>query len=197
MTDRNCADRNDDDSKMVEVKLRDDRTGVEKSISVPAPPQHDAEEPSLGANDIARFALGVRKQCLLGKSAEEARAMFPDFAARFPVLSDKCCDPRFPLAKLEFMLQQLSAMMSASVSKDAATDKVMEDLNKTYVDGVVDDLEKKRIARELEEEAAGSAGVNTRSGGGVDDDDAQRDARRRDALRTRIAEAKNRRTNKA
>jgi len=158
----------------VEVKLIDDSTGGETVITVPGPRQVDDNELEIDVDTIARLALSIRKQRLCGKTSDEVRAMYPEFVDQYPVLTEKCCDVAFPLAKLEFLLDQLHAMRTAGVTKDSATDRVMEDLNHTYVDGVVDQLEKQRLAQEKDEYDA-------------------KDARRK--LRERLNEARAKRTN--
>lgn len=132
--------------KNVEVKLCDDSTGKETVISVPGPEEEDENEVEMDINTIARVAFAIRKHRLKNKSENEIREMFPEFPKQYPVLFGKCCDLSFSMGKLDFLLRQLDALRSNRKNKDQATDSVMEELNRTYVDGVVEDLENKRKA---------------------------------------------------
>jgi hypothetical protein len=171
----------DKKKKTVEVKLCDDSTGQETVISVPAPEEDDEEEEEeMDVDTIAILALAIRKKRLRGQAEQDIRDAFPEFPKQYPILFGKCCDLDFSLEKLDCLLKQLDALRSNRYDKERATDKVMEELNRTYVDGVVEDLEKER----------------KKSGGGGGDENENKNDNNKERLRRRLRDARNVRCNK-
>lgn len=186
--------------KTVDIKLHDDETGQVKVIPVPAPEEFEKkkrtgkeededeggeEEVELDVDVIAHVARSIHKQKLRGtRSDEEIKEMFPEFVDQYPVLTDRCLDPAFSLEKLDFVMHELRELRLNRVSKDRATDKVVDEMNSTYVNGVVDMLESKRKAEEAAKKREEGHQDAERA---VELDDA------RTKLRRRIAEARARR----
>lgn len=168
----------------VEIKLVDSSTGQEKVLTVPSPESmgvgaqgyDESAETEMDVETIGKVAFAARRRVLRGETAEAVRASFSEFAQQYPVLFDKCCDPAFSMHKLDFLLTQLASARAAPSDHEAATDRVIAELNRTYVDGVVEDLERQRVAQ----------------GGAPADGDQHAEAQRR--LRDRLSKARSERT---
>ena len=184
--------------KTVDIKLHDDETGQVKVIPVPAPEEfekkkggggeeggeeeEEEEEEELDVDVIAHVARSIHKQKLRGtRSDDEIKQMFPEFVDQYPVLTDRCLDPTFSLEKLDFIMHELRELRMNRVSKDRATDKVVDEMNNTYVNGIVDMLEHKR---KVEEAAKKKEEGHREPERAVERDDA------RAKLRKRITEAR-------
>jgi hypothetical protein len=140
-----------------EQKLHTDMVQEEQIIDasqLPPPPPgiHDDSLPHMSPSEIAQCAKAVRKESILllesSYSVESRKRMlselFSNFAAQYPVLFEKCCDPTFPLELLGMCISQLQLLASDNASHKDATDAVLNDLNAVYVDPVLAGLESSR-----------------------------------------------------
>lgn len=133
-------------------------------VSPPLPPgMLTAPLDPMEPGEIEDSAYSVRRECLrLNKLSDAAgsvsmvddrveyvesalRPTFRRFSEQYPILFRKCCDTRFNLVKLRSILDRLNEVNQCRLTKEAAVDDLVQDLNATYADHVVRRAEEERL----------------------------------------------------
>lgn len=140
------------------------------SSALPPPPPGllTAERDPLSPQEISLSAYGSRRERLrypqlTNELAEHrVREKYRKFSEQYPVLFSKCCDPAFKLENLHKVLSHLESLNAQRTCHEAATDKLIHELNAEYVDPVVTDREAARLYAESVKQQARSPHTHNR-----------------------------------
>ena len=93
----------------------------------------------------------IREYAKNGIPINKLRVKYKDFSDSYPKLFDVAVDPTFPLTFLTPMLAQLKALNNKETDLDSADKIVYGQLQKQYVDPVMDKLSKTSTTSDVDQ----------------------------------------------
>ena len=94
--------------------------------------------PILDITTIKNLALKVRHDSYSASFDDlKQKEEYVKFAETFPTLFKACCDAKFSLKYLDFMLNNMNNMIESKVTETKATEDVHALLKKDYIDPLI------------------------------------------------------------
>lgn len=87
-------------------------------------------------DEILKVANVIKRSKIQDK-AEVFKREYQEFAEKYPILFDMCCDPETEIDKLEYMIEMLKKIQGNKMTQHVASTKVGQRLFDAYVEPVV------------------------------------------------------------
>ncbi len=72
------------------------------------------------------------------------KARYPEFASRYPNLFESCCEPKFDMDRLRYMLNLKASIDNKQITHEKASVEVGQRLFTEYVNPIVNDQKTKK-----------------------------------------------------
>ena len=89
------------------------------------------------ASKILMIAAKIRNSSVIDKPTHFAN-IYSHFKSKYPLLFDMCCDPKFEIDILKYMLEKMQMISSGEISTNDSDVEVGQKLFDHYVASVVD-----------------------------------------------------------